>query len=99
MVARVGSELVPHDGPGIGIDQRRMLPGVKLALVRNLTDVDRVRQQVVEVPAREGFAAALYAARRCATLCSKPEAIGLLLDPANAAEVTIKGKDAAQGLG
>src|SRR6267142_1069046 len=99
MVARVGSELVPHGGPGIAIDQRRMLPGVELALVRNLTDVDRVRQQVVEVPAREGFAAALDAARRCATLCAEPEAVGRLLDPAHAAELTIQSEDAAHGLG
>src|SRR6266481_6433399 len=99
MVARVGSELVPHGGPGIGIDQRRMLPGAKLALVRNLTDVDRVRQQGVEVPAREGIAAALYAARRSATLCAEPEAVGRLLDPAHAAELTIQSEDAANGLG
>jgi hypothetical protein len=51
------------------------------------------------VPAREGFAATLYAARRCATLCAEPEAVGLLLDPAHAAELTIKGEDAAHGLG
>src|SRR5437870_3813453 len=76
-----------------------MLSGVELALVRNLTDVDRVRQPSVDVPAREGFAAALGAARRCATLCAEPEAVGLLLDPAHAADLTIKGEDAAHGLG
>src|SRR5438552_1323912 len=69
MVRRVGNELIPNGGPGLGIDQRRMLSGVELALVRNLTDVDRVRQQVVDVPAREGSAAALGAARRRAVLC------------------------------
>src|SRR6266436_6517213 len=98
MVAGVGSELVPHGGPGIGVDQRRMLPGVELALVGNLTDVNRVREQLVEVPAREGFAAALAAACRRAALCPEPEAVGLLLDPAHAAELTIKSEDAANSL-
>src|SRR6266850_5114975 len=59
MVRRVGDELIPNGGPGLGIDQRRMLSGVELALVRNLTDVDGVRQQMVDVSAREGSAAAL----------------------------------------
>ena len=40
MVRRVGNELIPNGGPGLGIDQRRMLAGVELALVRNLTDVE-----------------------------------------------------------
>src|ERR1700730_16574751 len=48
--------------------------------------------------AREGSAAALGAARRCAALCAEPEAVGLLLDPAHAAELTIKGEDATHGL-
>src|SRR6266850_3146647 len=39
MVCRVGSELVPNGGPGLGVDQRPMLSGVELALVCNLTDV------------------------------------------------------------
>src|SRR5207245_5775632 len=64
MVRRVGNELIPNGGPGLGIDQRRMLAGVELALVNNLTDVDGVRQQMVDVSAGEGFAAALGAARR-----------------------------------
>src|SRR2546430_12324319 len=76
-----------------------MLSGVELALVRNLTDVDGVRQQMVDVSAREGSAAALGAARRRAALCSEPEAVGLLLDPAYAAELTIKSEDATYGLG
>src|SRR5256886_17651769 len=76
-----------------------MLSGVELALVRNLTDVDGVRQQMVDVSAREGSAAALGAARRRAALCAEPQAVGLLLDPAHAAQLTIKGEDATHGLG
>src|SRR5438034_1269067 len=49
MVRRVGNELIPNGGPRLGIDQRRMLSGVELALVRNLTDVDGARQQMVDV--------------------------------------------------
>jgi hypothetical protein len=33
MVPRIGGELVAHGGPGLGIDQRRMLSRVELALV------------------------------------------------------------------
>src|SRR5438132_6455880 len=95
MVRRVGSELIPNSGPGLGIDQRRMLSGVELTLVRYLTDVDRVRQQVVDVPAREELAAALGAIRRHAALGSELETVGFLLDPAHAAELTVKGKDVA----
>src|SRR5712675_1962647 len=98
MIARIGSELIPNGGPGLGIDQRRMLSGVELALVRNLTDVDGVRQQMVDVSAREGSAAALGAIRRRAALCSEPEAVGLLLDPADAAELAVKGEEAPHGL-
>src|SRR6202045_4214340 len=76
-----------------------MLSGVELALVRDLTDVNRVRQQVVDMSAREGFAAALDAACRRAALRAEPQAVGLLLDPAHAAEVTIEGEDAAHCLG
>src|SRR6266404_3742157 len=63
MVARIGSKLISNGGRALGVEQRPMLGRVELALVRNLTAVNRVRQQVVEAPAREGFAAALGAAR------------------------------------
>src|ERR1700738_2844684 len=76
-----------------------MLSGIGAALVRGLTDVNRVRQQSVDMSAQEGFAAALDAARRRAALRPEPQAVGLLLDPAHAAEFTIKGEDAAHGLG
>src|ERR1700730_9260792 len=76
-----------------------MLSGVELPLVRDLTDVNRVRQQVVDMSTREGFAAALDAARRRAALRAEPQAVGLLLDPAHAAELMIKGEDATHGLG
>src|SRR6266478_1229650 len=98
MVCCVGGKLVPHGPPSLGIDQRPMLRGVELALVCNLTDVDRVREQLVEVPPREGFAPALGALRRRAALCHEAEAIGFLLDPAHAAKLTIKGEDAPDGL-
>src|SRR5437773_2661721 len=76
-----------------------MLSGIALALVRNLTDIDRVRQQAVNVAARQGFAAALIAVRGRRRFCSEPEAIDLLFDPAHAAELAIKREDMAHGLG
>src|SRR4029077_15820235 len=99
MVTCVRSKLIPNSGPGLGVNQRRLLTGVELAVVCNLTDVDRVREQLVDVPAREGFAAAFGAASRRAALGPEPEAVGLFFDPAHAAELTIKGEDAAHGLG
>src|SRR5207237_1806223 len=41
----------------------RFCPVIELALVRNLAGINRVRQRSVEMPAREGFAAAFGAAR------------------------------------
>src|SRR5882757_7296756 len=99
MVARIGSELVPDSGPGLIVDQRRMLAGVELILVRNPTGVDRVREQPIEMPARKGFAAAFGAIPRPGTFCSEPEAVGLFLDPAHAAELSVQIEDAAHGLG
>src|SRR5271169_3438547 len=99
MVARVGCELVPNSGPGLIADQGRLLAGVKRTLVRYLAGVNWVREQGVEMTAREGFAAALGAIRRCAAFRPKPEKVGLLLDPADAAELTIQSEDAAHGLG
>src|SRR3984893_5381700 len=66
MVARIGCELAPNSRPAFIIDQRRLLAGVKLTLVRYLAGVNRVREQCVEMTAREEFAAALSAIRRCA---------------------------------
>src|SRR5438046_5301662 len=99
MVARIGCELVPNSGPARIVDQGRLLTGVEFTLVRYLAGVNWVREQCVEMTAREGFAAALGAIRRCAAFRPKPETVGLLLDPAHAAELTIESKDAAHGLG
>src|SRR6266550_1368503 len=52
----------------------------------------------MDMPAREGFATALDAARRRAALGPQCDAVGLLLDPAHAAELTIKREDAANSL-
>src|ERR1700739_119832 len=92
-------ELVPNSGPGLIVDQRRMLAGIELTFVHNPTGVNWVREQCVEMPAREDFTAALGAIRRCAAFCAKPETVGLLLDPAHAAEFPIESEDAAHRLG
>src|SRR6478672_13375966 len=99
MVARIGCELVPNSGPALIVDQGRLLTGVEFTLVSYLAGVNWVREQCVEMTAREGFAAALSAIRCRAPLRLKPEAIGLRLDPAHAAELTIEREDAAHGLG
>src|SRR6516165_9916702 len=59
MVAGVGGEPVANGSPDLIVNQRRMLPREELALVRNLPGVDRVCEQVVDVPARKQYAAAL----------------------------------------
>src|SRR5260370_16581145 len=99
MVARIGCELVSNSGPALIGDQSRLLAGVEPTLVRYLAGVNRVREQCVDVSAREEFAAALGAIRRCAAFRPQPETVDLLLDPAHAAELTIEGKDAAHSLG
>jgi hypothetical protein len=86
MVARSGSELVPDSGPGLIVGQRRMQTGVELTLSRYLPGVDRVCEQPIDMPAREGFAAALGAIRPHTAFRPEPEAVGLLLDPAHAAD-------------
>src|ERR1700756_5939571 len=99
MVARVGCELVPNNAPARIVDQRRLLARVELTLVHYMAGVNWVREQCVEMTAREGFAAALGAIRRCPAFRPKPETVGLLLDPAQAAELTIESEDMAHGLG
>src|SRR5258705_6819448 len=99
MVPRVGRELVPNSGPALIVDQGRLLTGVELTLVRYVAGVNWVREQCVEMTAREGFAAALGAIRCRAAFRPKPETVGLLLDPAHAAELTIESEDAAYRLG
>src|SRR5580704_16527785 len=99
MVAGIACELVPNSGPGFIFDQCWMLAGIELTFVRNLTGVNWVRKQCVEMTARKGFAAALGAVRRCAAFRPKPETVDLLLDPARATELTIESEDAAYRLG
>src|SRR5437588_7318189 len=99
MVARIGCELVPNSGPALIVDQGRLLAGVEFTLVSYVAGVNWVREQCVEMTAREGFAAALGAIRRCAAFRPKPETVGRLLDPAHAAELTIESEDTAHGLG
>src|SRR3984893_16291836 len=76
-----------------------MLAGIELTFVRNLSGVNWVREQCVEMTAREGFAAALGAIRCRAAFRPKPETVGLLLDPAHAAELPIESEDAAHTVG
>ena len=78
MVARVGRELVPNSNPSLIVDQCRLLAGVELTLVCYPAGVNGVREQCVEMTAREGFAAALGAVRRRAAFRPKPEPVGLL---------------------
>src|SRR5205814_9625887 len=99
MVARIGGELVSNSGPALIVDQGRLLAGVEFTLVSYVAGVNRVREQCVEMTAREGFAAALGAIRCRAAFRPKPETVGLLLDPAHAAEITIESENAAHGLG
>src|SRR6202040_1142223 len=99
MGARVGCELVPNGSPALIVDQGRLLTAVEFTLVSYVAGVNRVREQCVEMTAREGFAAALGAIRCRAAFRPKPETVGRLLDPAHAAELTIESEDAAYRLG
>src|SRR5437868_15523058 len=99
MVARIGCELVPNSGPALIVDQGRLLTGVAVTLVSYVAGVNGVREQCVEMTAREGSAAALGAIGCRAAFRPQPETVGLLLDPAHAAELTIESEDAAHRLG
>src|SRR5262245_37082730 len=76
-----------------------MLARVELTLMRNPTGVNRVRQQSVEMSAREGCAAALSAVCRHAALRPQPEAVRCVFDPAHATVFTIQCEDVADSLG
>jgi hypothetical protein len=99
VTARLGRELVLYGGPGLGIDQSGMQSGIELALVGNLTGVNRACQQPVEVPTREGFATALSAVRSNAALGPEHELIGRLLDPPHIAKLAIERKNTAYCFG
>ena len=69
MAARIGCELVPNRSPALIVDQGRLLTGVEFTLVSYVAGVNWVREQCVEMTAREEFAAALGAIRcRAATI-------------------------------
>src|SRR5207237_4762728 len=95
MVARIGCELVPNSGPALIVDQGRLLTGVEFTLVSYVAGVNWVREQCVEMTAREGFAAALGAISRCAAFRPKPDTVGLILDSAHEAVLTIASEDTA----
>src|SRR6516162_8905171 len=100
MLAGVGGEPIANGGPGLIVNQRRMLPLEELTLVRNLPGVDRVCEQVVDVPARERFAAARGAIGCCYAAVRPPRGgVGLLLGPAPASDLPIRGKVRAGGVG
>src|SRR2546421_9063856 len=99
MVAAIACELVPNSGLALIVDHGRLLTGVEFTVVRYVAGVNWVREQCVEMTAREGLAAALGTIRRCAAFRPKPETVGLLLDPTHAGELTIQSEDAAHRLG
>ena len=51
MIAGTGGELCLNRGPHLIVDQRLMLARVELALMRNLTGVDWIGEQPVDVSA------------------------------------------------
>src|SRR5262244_4611167 len=81
MIAGMGGELVANRGPGLLVDQCRMLTRIELTLMCNPTGVNRVRQYSVEVSAREGCATALGAIRRRAALRPQSEPVCCVFDP------------------
>src|SRR5215831_13523086 len=99
MVAGMGGKPVANRGPGLLVDQCRMLARIELTFMRNPTGVNRVRQYSVEVSARERRAAALGAVCRRAALRPQSEPVSFILDLAHAAKLTIEREDTADGLG
>ena len=77
VVAGIGGEQVSNSGPGLIVDYRWMVARIELTLVRNPTDIDRVREELVDVSARERFAAALGAFCCPDALCFESEPVDL----------------------
>src|SRR5258707_8504867 len=81
------------------IQDRRVLPGVTGALVRDLADIDRVRQQRIERPAREALPAGMAAVFVDALLRADPCFVELLLQPPHRAQLPVAKKDPPHRLG
>src|SRR5262245_1886759 len=64
----IGLELILHDLPKLGIDDRLVLAGVDLALVRDLAAVKPVLQHEIESATRKALAAGKYSAGSLAAL-------------------------------
>jgi hypothetical protein len=64
MIAGIGGEPASNNGPGLIVDERRMLARVELILVRNLPDLNRVREQSVDSRAVCRYARARMMCRR-----------------------------------
>ena len=82
VLAGTGGELGLNHGPHFIVDQRLMLAGVELAFMRNLTGVNWIGEQPVDVSAREWCATTLGAIRHPLTLCPQSEPVSLVFDPA-----------------
>jgi hypothetical protein len=70
-------ELCLDDVPGFAPDDGRVLARIALALMRDLAHVDRVGQELVDVPPRERFATRSRSIFRRPCLGPETEATGL----------------------
>src|SRR4051794_14222739 len=91
MALLVRCELRLDGIPARALDDGRMLSRVGLPLVRDLADVERVRQDPVEVAAGKGAPAGTAPLR--ASLADKAESIGFGLQPPHAAELEVKAEE------
>ena len=94
----IGVEAFLHRLPEVGRNDLLMLARVYLALVGDLTGVDRVVQHLVKVAARERQPAAESAAILMA-LGDQPEVIGFLFEKVDAAQLQVEGKHLPDHLG
>src|SRR5438874_1199253 len=85
--------------PGLPIDDRRMLARVASTLVVDFADIERVRENPVNVAAAEGTTAKLAVGRGDVEFGGKPKAFQFGLDQADALEIDVEPKDGSDGFG
>src|SRR6202040_2314063 len=96
---RSGTQLVLHAVPCLAIKNSLVLPGVAGALVRDLADVDRVRQQRIKPSAREWLPTGTGPIAVNALLRSGPLFIEVLLEQSHRAALPVSAKDQPRRLG
>ena len=95
----VSVQLFLYCVPGLAIDDGFVLPGVALAFVDDIADIDGVGQQLVDMAAGEGFTTTSLAVIRFAGFRSKTQPVRCLFHQPDVFMLKVKPEQCADGLG